>query len=130
MHLCGRAIDLVGKHQVVEDWPLLKMERAVFGTVDVGAGDVARQQIGCKLNAMEVAVDRAGEFFDRARLREAGCTFNEQVSAAQQRGHQPFDQRPLADDALVEPVHHDADFVLLLRGDCLHVLPCSKRLSL
>jgi hypothetical protein len=45
------------------------------------------------------------------------------MSAAQQRRNQSFDQRPLADDATVEPVHDRSNLVLLLSDNCLHGLP-------
>jgi len=56
-----RAVDLVGQHHVREDRSLLELELAGLLVVDVGAGDVGRQQIGRELNPLELEVERRRE---------------------------------------------------------------------
>ena len=63
------AVDLVGENDVAEDRPLHEAERAVAGgdvlLQQLGAGDVARHQVGRELHAREIEVERL-----RDRLHE------------------------------------------------------------
>ena len=87
----------------MEHRTLAKREGAVVGVDDLGAGHVARQQVGRELDAVETAFDRAREFADGARLGEPGRAFDEEVPVAQQRHDQAPYQGMLADDAGLEP---------------------------
>jgi hypothetical protein len=118
-----RAVDLVCEQQVVEHRAALELERSVLGPVDLGAGHVARQQVRRELDAVEVAHHGAGKFLDCARLGETGCALDEQVTAAQERHHQPFEQHLLTDDALAQPSCDVADLLLRPAGDSVHVHP-------
>ena len=53
LHLRGRAIDLVGQHDVGEDRTFARREIAGACVVNEGADDVGRQQVGRELNAAE-----------------------------------------------------------------------------
>ena len=120
LHLGGCAVDLVGQQQVVENGSVLKLERAIFGPEDFGAGDVARQQVGGELNAVKVAFDDLGQLLDRACLCQSRGAFYQQVPAAKQGRHQPLEQGFLTDDALAEPPGRRRDLFLLRCDHCLH----------
>jgi hypothetical protein len=83
LHLGRRPVHLVGQQQVVEHRAGLELERAVLGAENLGAGDVARQQVGSELDAVKVAVHGVGQLFHRAGLGETGSAFHQQVAAAQ-----------------------------------------------
>jgi hypothetical protein len=57
LHLGGRAVDLVGQHQVREDGALLGAELAALLVVEHGAHHVGRQQVGRELDARELGRD-------------------------------------------------------------------------
>ena len=44
LYLRGSTIDLIRQQQVVKDRPLVKAEGALLRTVDLGAGQVCREQ--------------------------------------------------------------------------------------
>ena len=102
LHLRRCAVDLVGEDQVVEDRPALEFEGRRLRAIDLGAGEIGRQQIRRELHAVEIAFDARGELLDRGGLGEAGRAFDEQVPVGEQRDQQAVDQRFLADDALAE----------------------------
>jgi hypothetical protein len=51
---------------------------------------------------MEVAFDAVTQHFDRARLREAGSSFDEQVPVAQESDEHTIQQSLLADDETLQ----------------------------
>jgi hypothetical protein len=70
--------------------------------VDERPGDVAGQQVGRELGALEVEPQRLGEAAGRERLAQAGEVLHEHVTAGEDaREHEP-QRLPLADDG---PVH-------------------------
>ena len=70
----GGAIDFVGQHDVAEDGARLiaKFAAAIASVVDLGSGDVRRQQVGCELNAGKVGLEVASECLHGPRLGQAG----------------------------------------------------------
>ena len=82
----------------MEQRPLAKLEGTLLGAVDVGARKVRRQQVGCKLQAMEIAFDALRQHLDRACLGETGSTLDEQVSVAKQSNEHAIDQVRLPDN--------------------------------
>ncbi|MOA15089.1 hypothetical protein D3C78_1352290 [compost metagenome] len=98
MHLGRGAVDLVGQHQVVEDRPLLEHEAGGFRAVDLGAGDVRRQQVGGELDAMEVGLQAGGQILDRLGLGQAGRAFDQQMAVGEQGDQQAFDQLLLTEN--------------------------------
>ena len=93
LHLRGRAVDLVGEQDRMEDRPGLEFEAAVLRAPDFGAGEVGGQQVGRELHAGEVRVQPRGECADRAGLGQARRAFDQQVPIGQQRDQQALDQR-------------------------------------
>ncbi len=75
-----------------------KLECAFLRAIDIGAGQVGRQQVGSELQAMKIALDTLGQHFDRACLGQAGRAFDQQVTVTEQRDQHPVDQVSLADD--------------------------------
>lgn len=109
LYFCRRSIDFVGKNQVAEDRPRLKIKVTRLFTIDFRAGDVRWQQVGRELHTTEFAFDQARECLDRSRLRRAGQTFHEHVSVREQCDHQPFDDRLLSNDGRVHGVGDSED---------------------
>jgi hypothetical protein len=100
LHLCGRAVDLVREQQVGEDRPAPRRELAGLLHEHHRAREVGGQQVGRELDAGELEVEHLAQRLHRERLREAGQTLDEQVTAAEQRHHHALEQRALADDDL------------------------------
>jgi hypothetical protein len=109
LHLGRRTVDLVGQHQIMEQRSGLKMERTVLRTIDLGAGQIGRQQVRGKLNAVKIALDGPAQHVDRPSLGKAGRTFHENVPIREQRDQHPLDQSILSDylgrHKLEEPLH-------------------------
>jgi hypothetical protein len=102
LHLGGRAIDLVGEHHVGEDRSSMGLERAGLVPVDLGADQIAGQQVGRELDAAEAGAERLGQRIDHHRLGDAGNAFQQHVTVAQQRDQHLFQRLTLADD---HPAH-------------------------
>ncbi len=80
LYFGGRAVDLVRQHQVVKHGPLLEVETRLLWPVYLRAGDVTRQQVRGKLDAVKTAFDAIRQGFDgpclgesRERLPPAGA---------------------------------------------------------
>jgi hypothetical protein len=99
-----RAVDFIGEDQVMEQRALLKMEAALLRTVDLGAGEVGRKQVGRELDAVEIAFDALAEHFDGPGLGQPGRAFHQQVPVGQEGDQQAVDQGFLADDVAADIV--------------------------
>ena len=71
---------------------------AVVRVVDLGADDVARQQVGRALDADERGADRTGERRRRRRLGQPGHALEQDVALGEQRDEQARAQPFLADE--------------------------------
>jgi hypothetical protein len=138
LRLGRRAVDLVGEHHVREHRPAREHHPPLPGggvlLDDVGAGDVARHQVGGELDAREAEVERARERVHEQRLRQPGDAHDEAVAAREERDERLLDHALLPDDELaqlaedlVPPGPHplrEGDVVgggaLLLDGECGH----------
>jgi hypothetical protein len=102
--LGGGAVDLVGQDDVGEQRAGDEPEGPLAGGQvlldDVGAGDVARHQVGSELHPVEAEVERLGHGLDHQGLGQAGHADQEGVPAAQERGQDPLDHVLLPDDPL------------------------------
>ncbi|MDT4814903.1 hypothetical protein FQZ97_479210 [compost metagenome] len=118
LHLGRRAVDLVGEHQVVEDRPLLEHEAAGFRTVDLGAGDVRRQQVGGELDAVELRLDAFGQLLDRLGLGQPRGAFHQQVAVGEEGDQQAVDELFLAENLGRQEVaqHHEGFTVFHREG--------------
>src|SRR5690606_5840692 len=103
LHLGRSPVDLVGQHQVVENGAWLEAEGTILGPEDFGAGDVAWQQVGRELDAMEVAFNRPGQILDRLGFGETWRAFHQQVTVGKKGNQQPVYKTFLADDLLGKP---------------------------
>ena len=87
-----------------EDRPRRKPKRALAGRAvllhQLGAGDVARHEVGRELHAREGEVERLRDGLHEQRLREARHADEHDVSAGEQRGDEVVDDVRLSDDAL------------------------------
>ncbi len=84
------AVDLVGQHDIGEDRPPTEDELVRLAVVHAAAGDVGRQQVGRKLDAVEHAGQAAGDGLAHQRLAHAGHVLQQHVFARQERhDHQP-----------------------------------------
>ena len=86
----------------MEDRPALEFERGGLRAIDLGAGEVGRQQVRRELHAVEIALDACGELLDRGGLGKAGRALDQEMAVGEQSDQQAVDQRLLADDALAE----------------------------
>jgi hypothetical protein len=78
------AIDFVGQDHVGENRPGAKFKFARLGVVHADAEDVARQQIGSKLNALKGAMKGFGQRLREGGFAHSGNVFDQQVAAGQQ----------------------------------------------
>ena len=106
LHLGGRAVDLVGEHEVGEHRAELDVEGVLAGLVDAGADDVGGHQVGGELQAGELAADGGRQRLDREGLRDAGHALEQHVPAGQQGDEHPLDQAVLADDDALDLEQH------------------------
>ncbi len=84
------AVDLVGQHHVGENRPRTEDELMRLAVVEAVAGDVGRQQVGRKLDAVENAGQAAGDRLADQGLAHAGNVLQQDVLARQEgHNHQP-----------------------------------------
>ena len=127
LHLGGRAVDLVGEHEVGEDRAELDVEGLLARPVDAGADDVARHEVRRELQAHARAAHDAGERLDGERLGDAGHALEQAVAAGEQRHEHPLDHPVLADDDLLDleqrPLEVAGRGGVVLRQSRAHALP-------
>ena len=80
---CG-AVDLVGQDELGHDGTGPVLEATGLLVEDVDPGDVAGEEIGGELDALEGAADRARDRLGQDRLADAGDILDEDVTAAEQ----------------------------------------------
>ena len=96
------AVDFVGQDEVGEDRTLVGGEAAVLRREDHRAHDVARQQVGRELDALELDAEGGAQGLDEERLREAGHALKEDVAVGQEGDQHAFDDGILADDGAAD----------------------------
>ena len=79
---------------------LWRAERTVLGGEDHRAHDVAGEEVGRELDALELDAEGGAKGFDKERLGEAGHALEQHVAIGQQGDQQAFDDGILADDGL------------------------------
>ena len=95
-----RAVDLVRQQQLAEDRPAVDDEAAGLEVEQVGADDVARQQVGRELDAAELQAQARREGLRQQRLGRARRAFEQHMAAAEQRHQHQVDGVGLADHGL------------------------------
>ena len=84
--------------------PVHEPERAPAGGEvfldDLGAGDVARHEVGGELHPVEAQVERLRDGLDHERLGEAGHADEQRVAAGEDGGEDAVHHVLLADDPL------------------------------
>ena len=96
--LGAAAVDLVEQHEVGVHRAELGLERAGVLVVDLRADDVAGQQVGRALDAVEAAADGLRDRLGGGRLGQARDALEEHVATRQQGDEQGLLQPRLADD--------------------------------
>jgi hypothetical protein len=99
---CRSPVDLVGEKDVVKDGAFLKLKAAVLGPVDLGPGQIRRQQIRGELHAVKIAVDALGQLLDSSGLGETRRPLDEHMTITEQGDDEPVDERFLSDNAGAE----------------------------
>ena len=82
----------------MKDRTLLEGEAGGFRAVDLGAGDIRREQIRGELDAMELAFDAFGQLLDRLGLGQTRCAFDQQMAVGEQGDQQALDKLVLAEN--------------------------------
>ena len=100
LDLGGCPIDLVGKENAGHDRAWAHVERAGGGSVDLGTGQVSRQEVRCELDSAERQIKGLRQGADGPGLGEPGHALDQDVAAGQERDDQAFQERSLADDQL------------------------------
>ena len=112
LRLRRRAVDLVGQHHVREDRPAHEGEaaptRGVILLQQLGAGDVARHQVGRELHAREAELERFRHGVHEQRLRQPGHADQQRVPAGEHGGEQVVHDGVLADDTAADLRHQGA----------------------
>ncbi|MNO74502.1 hypothetical protein D3C76_655040 [compost metagenome] len=98
LNLGRGAVDFVRQHQVMEDRALLEHEAAGFRAIDLGTGDVGRQQVGGELDAMELRFDAFCQFLDGLGLGQARSALDQHVAVGKQGDEQALDEFFLAEN--------------------------------
>jgi len=80
----------------------VRAEAAVLGREHHGADDVAGQQVGRELDALELDAEGGAEGFDEQGLGEAGHAFEEDVAVGEEGDEQALNDGVLADDGFAD----------------------------
>ena len=98
LHLGGRAVDLVGEYEVGKDGTLLDEEALLLLRVDHRAHHVGGEQVGGKLDAVEVGIDQFRKGADGQRLGQSGHALQQHVAVGEETDEQRFYEVLLAHD--------------------------------
>lgn len=88
--------------------------------IDIGTGEVARQQVRGELDAAETAVDGGGEGFHCGRLGQARQPLHQHMAVGQEADHQPVEQDVLTDDDARQRLTQFKDAGLIRHGNSSH----------
>ena len=96
------AVDFVGQHQLGKDWPGMEGEMAAALIEHRGAENVARQQVGGELDALEAQPQHPRQGMAEGGLAHAGQVLDQQMPPGQQAGHGQPHLRFLAQHHLID----------------------------
>jgi len=94
----GGAIHLVGEDDVGENGTFAWGEVAAMGVVDQGTDDVAGEEVGRELDAVEGRVEASRDGDDAESFAKSGDAFDEDVVAGDEGGEESVEQLLLAHD--------------------------------
>ena len=114
--LGGGAVDLVGQDHLGHHRAGAELKLPVALVVDGDAGDVAGQQVGGELDALELASQRGGQALGQHGLADAGNVLDQDVALGDEGGQRLLDNRRLADDDLGYVVNDGPRPVIRRRG--------------
>ncbi len=80
--------------------PFFRLDGAVFLVIDHGPDQVGRQEVGGKLDPLELRLDGGGEGLDGEGFGQARDAFEQDMAIGEEPDHQAFDHGFLADDDL------------------------------
>ena len=106
----GRAVDLVGQHDVGKQRTLHEMEGSLtsLGVVlqHVGAGDVRGHQVGCELDPPKRQLQDLGNGAHQQRLGQPGNSLEQAMPTGEQRDQQLVNNLVLTDNRLADLFSH------------------------
>src|SRR5256712_832490 len=103
-----RPVDLVREEDVREDRASSKDEVAALAVEHVRPSDVRRQQVRRELNATEPEAQARDEGFRDERLRQPGDVLDQEMTVAEDRPKDSFQDRSLADDHRLDRIEEIA----------------------
>ncbi len=98
LHLGRSAVDLVGEQEVAEDRTEVGLEVGLVRAEHARPDEVARDEVGRELHALERAAEHGGRGLDRERLREAGHALDQEVATGEQANEHPLEHLLLTGD--------------------------------
>ena len=98
------AVDLVGEQDAGDDGTGADVECPRGRPVDLGTGQVGRQEIGSELDAPKRQIQGLCERPDGTCLGQTGNAFDEDMAAGEQGDDQTIQEGPLTDDQVLEPL--------------------------
>ena len=98
LHLCRRAVDLVGQEKVAEDRAELGVERPLLRAIDARADQVRRDEVGRELDTGERSAEHSRGRLDGQGLGESGHALDEQVALREQAHEHALEHRVLPGD--------------------------------
>src|SRR6266542_2763531 len=109
LRLRGRAVDLVGQHDLAHDRTGSELEARSLLVEDRDARHVRGQQIGRELDAPERAAQGAGQGLGEHRLACPGHVLDQEVAATEERDDRELDLVVLAEDDLFDVLDDAGD---------------------
>ena len=100
LHLGGGAVDFIGQDEVGEDGAFADREFAILGGIDEGADQIAGEQVGGELDALEAGLDGIREGLDREGFGQAGHPLDKDMAIGEEADKQSIDEVALADNDL------------------------------
>lgn len=94
----GGAVDLIGEHDLGDEWAFAKYELAQLLVVVVDAGDVGRHEVRRELDAFERAAEGPGDGLGEGGLPQARDVFEQDVAFAEKGNEGEPDDIGLAND--------------------------------
>ena len=101
-----RPVDFIGQHNIREDGAFQKFELSLVSRLvlmnHLRAGYIARHQVRCKLNALELEIERFRQRRHQQRLRQTRHTHQQRMAAGEYADQHLVNHVVLADDDLGE----------------------------